>query len=345
MFKLCEWLAANNRLLTKRVKELEGQFLQLQDAMIQVQSKVLGVQVMEIVDNVNMECLTPQRSSSNETHENISNGMAELPPLIGTNSLPPRSFEAVESGEDGVRNSGKVNAVHLEAGVNSATEWPRHCTKRARCDSGDMQKLEAESKMKRVSFNEDDGEWIERCYGLWTEDDSDDSTPGGSSSAEWPQYCARHVQCECGDEQKLEAECTAKHVSFNDDNHEWIERYDPKTKCWVKELWSEDDSDDYIPEVFKWDDGTSDGSESDEEWADGTSDGSESDEDDLQTMFYLDLLKQRQMEEELMKEKQKGNGGDRRQKRPPHPVLQNDLDKKGKGKISPYAKRRVRPHR
>merc|ERR1712130_678593 len=134
---------------------------------------------------------------------------------------------------------------------------------------------------------------------------------GGSSSAEWPEYCARHVQCDCGDEQKLEAEPTAKHVSFNDDNREWIERYDPKTKCWVKELWSEDDSDDYIPEVFKWDD--------------GTSDSSESDEDDLQTMYYLDLLKQRQMEEEFMKEKQKGKGGDRKQKRPPHPVLQNDL--------------------
>jgi len=260
----------------KSQHEFEGQFLQHQNAMIKVQSNVLGVKVMEAVDNLNMECLTygtaeTQCLVSIELHEEILNGMAELPPLIGTNllpqwyrtvsesgdgtsnaqcreanashkrmaelplfigtnSLPQCSFKAVGSGEDGVQNSVEVNAVLLEIGVNSSAEWPRHCTRHAQCDSGDEQKLQAKSKVKHDSFNDDDGEWIER--------------------------------------------------------------YDPKTKCWVKELWSEDDSDDHMPEVFKWAEGTFDGSESDGE-----------DEDYLRTMLFLDLLKQRQMEEEFMKEK------------------------------------------
>jgi len=213
--------------------------------MIELQSGMFGVKVMEIsMDKENMECVShsiakTQCRETNESDEKMPNGKAELLPLFGTNSLPQRCTTDVESGagiaemqcREATELYEKMLRERAELPPFFGTNWLPQCSSKT-VESSEVEGVKSPGEVNAVPLE-----------------------IGASSSAEWPRRCTRHAQCDSGDEQKLEPESKVKHVSFNADDGEWIERYDHETEYWAKELWS-DDSDDDVPEAFRWAEGT-----------------------------------------------------------------------------------------
>jgi len=339
MSKVCDWLAAKNRLLTRRVKELENQFQLLQSAMIEVQSDILGVKIMEnTMDKMKMESLLQSTAKThcfetNEPQQETSNGKAEMPPLIGTNSLPLCCATAVENG------GGTAKMQCLE------TNGPHEKTLNGKAEMPPFIGTNSLSQCNATAVESGEGDGEKNCDDVNTLLVETDDGSGPIATSSWePKSKVTRASCNLGDGEESddgsgtiansswETKSKMKHVSFNLDDGKVFEKYVQRTMYGCQELLSDDDMDDYdVPESLRW--------------FEGTLDVSEVDEDDLQTILFLDLLRQRQMEQEFMKENEKRNGGDSRQKGSPYALPQNALDKTSTRKKKPYATRRVRPHR